>query len=40
MRYLHGHEPIVDKDFLGQEIGSDGGLVAPAELLVDLFHRR
>lgn len=36
MRYLHGHEPIVDKDFLGKEIGSDGCLVASAEFLVDL----
>lgn len=39
-RYLHGHESIVDKDFLCKEIGSDGCLVASAKLLVDLNVRR
>lgn len=37
--YLHGHEPIIDKNLLGEEVGADSCLVAPAELLVDLLTR-
>ena len=35
--YLHGHEAIIDKNLLGQEVGSDGGLVLVAELLVHIL---
>jgi hypothetical protein len=34
--HLHCDESVIDKNFLRQEIGSDGCLVASAELLVDL----
>ena len=33
---MHRHQPVVDEDFFGEEIGADGGLVAGGELLVDL----
>ncbi len=35
--HLHGHKPVVDHDFLGEEVGTYCRLVACAELLVDLF---
>lgn len=35
--YLHRHEPIVDKDFFGEKVGSNSCLVASAEFLVDLL---
>lgn len=39
--YLHGHEAIIDKNLLSQEIGTDGGLVLVAELFVNiLVHQR
>lgn len=39
--YLHGHEAIINKNLLGQEVGTDGGLVLVAELFVDiLVHQR
>ncbi|KAH8639487.1 hypothetical protein IG631_07257 [Alternaria alternata] len=34
--HLHGHQPVVDQYFLGQKIGTDGGFVAGAKLLIDL----
>lgn len=34
--HLHGNQPVVDQHFLGQEIGTNRGFVACAELLVDL----
>jgi hypothetical protein len=34
--HLHGYQPVVDQYFLGQEIGTDGGFVAGAKLLIDL----
>lgn len=39
--YLHGHEAIIDKNLLGQEVGTDSGLVLIAELFVNiLVHQR
>ncbi len=38
--HLHGNLAVVDEHFASQEIGTDGGLVAGAELLVDLDGRR
>jgi hypothetical protein len=35
-RHLHGNESIVHEDFFGKEIGTNGGFVACAELLIDL----
>lgn len=35
--YLHRHLPIIDDDLAGEEIRTNGRLVARAELLVDLF---
>lgn len=35
--YLHGDESVIDEDFFGEEIGSNSGLIAPTELLVDLM---
>jgi len=37
--HLHGNLPVVDEYLPGQEIGTDGGFVARAELLVDLEER-
>jgi hypothetical protein len=34
---LHGHETVVHEHLFGEEVGADGGLVACAELLVDLI---
>ena len=34
---LHGDQPVVHHDFLGQEVSSDGGLVLVTELLVDVL---
>src|SRR4051812_8911836 len=36
MPHLHRNLSVVDKDLAGQEVGSDSGLVARAELFVDL----
>lgn len=38
--YLHGDLPVVDQDLTGQEVGADGGLVARAELLIDLGREK
>jgi len=35
--YLHGHQAILDENLLGQEIGSDSGLVLVAELFVHIL---
>jgi hypothetical protein len=35
--YLHRHQPVIDKDLLSQEIGTDSRLVASTELFVDLY---
>jgi hypothetical protein len=37
---LHGDQAVVDEHLLGQEVGAYGGLVACAELLVDLHWVR
>ena len=39
--YLHCDEAIIDVDFLGKEVGANGGFVLVAELLVYiLVHQR
>ena len=39
--HLHCDEAIIDVDFLGKEVGADGGFVLVAELLVYiLVHQR
>lgn len=35
--YLHCYQTVIDEDFLGEEVRADGGFVACAELLVDLW---
>jgi hypothetical protein len=35
--YLHRHQPVIDEDLLGEEIGTNSRLVASTELLVDLY---
>ena len=37
MAYLQGHGAILNLDLLGQEIGTDGGLILGAKLLVDVL---
>ncbi len=37
--HLHGDLSVVDKHLSRQEVGADRGLVAGAELLVDLHMR-
>ncbi|RUS30123.1 hypothetical protein BC938DRAFT_479821 [Jimgerdemannia flammicorona] len=39
--YLHRHEPVIDHYLLRQEVGTNGGLILVAELLVHiLVHQR
>lgn len=37
--HLHSNLAVVNQNLPRQEIGTNGGLVAGAELLVDLYHK-